>query len=404
MQPAAYINYFDLTDKIFFTMAVVILFTCIIYKFALKLGKPMVVGGIISGLIISHIPLPVRYFDIESCTVIGNFGIVLFIMFVGTEFNFKRLLIDKTNMVIPAILILIPFALGVITYPILFRFGLIDGYASSHRWLVAIFIGIAVSMSTFSILIMFVNNTRLKYTKIGKLAVFCATFAEGAFWVLFAIILAYFQKNSQIRVAPVFYLIGYVSFVIFIMPCLIKKLVSHISTSLVMLCFIVGGCLLSAVVADLVNLHPIFGGFIFGALLPRENHIIKKLREHLLEFIVVILLPVYFVKTGIEASTNLSFDGITLVISLIFIAVSFLGKYGGALIVGKIWNLSHKEIMVLGSLLSIRGTMEIAILNVGHEVGLLGSKSYSALVIMSLFTTWVATSISLAIGKKNNGV
>ena len=398
----SYMNYFDLTDKIFFTLAIVIIVTCISYKFTIKLGKPMVIGGIISGFILSHVPLSEKYFNIDQCTILGNLGIVMFMMFVGTEFNFKRLLVNKTNIILPVILVLVPFILGFTIYPLLLSLGLIDAYGIQHKWMVALFIGLALSMSTFSILIMFVNNTSLRFSRIGKIAIFCATFEEGAFWIIFGIILAFFQQNLEIKIAPMVYLIAYLIFVIFISPYVIKKIVNKISTELTMLGFIVVGCLLSAVLADLVNLHPIFGGFIFGVLLPKNNHIIHKLRGYLMEFIIIILLPIYFVKTGMDASTNLSFDSITIIISVIMIAVSFLGKYGGAFIVGRIWNFSNNEVMILGSLLSIRGTMEVAILNVGHEVGLLGTKPYSALIIMTLVTTWLATTLSSFFNKHKN--
>jgi Kef-type K+ transport system membrane component KefB len=394
-----YINSFDFTDKILFTLAIVILFTCLLYWSSIKLGKPMIIGGIISGLIISHVNLPVKYFDIERCAVIGNFGMVLFMMLIGTEFNFKRLLVNKSNIALPILLTIIPFVLGFTLLPIFIHFQLLDGYAISHRWLIAVFIGIAVSMSTFSILIMFVNNTKLSYTKIGKLAIFCATFEEATFWMVFAIILTFFQKNAELSLSPLSILAGYVIFVLFILPYLIRYMVNKITSEVIMLGFIVGGCLLSAVLADFVNLHQIFGGFIFGALLPKDNILIRKFREYLLEFIIIILLPIYFVKTGIDASANLSFDYITIVISLIFILVSLLGKYGAAFLAGKMWSFTNKEVIILGSLLSIRGTMEVAILNVGKEVGLIQSKLYGGLVIMTLVTTWIATTVSLYVNK-----
>lgn len=322
-------------------------------------------------------------------------------MFVGSEFNFRRILaVDKTNIILPFIIILIPFLLGAVTYLLLLKLGLIDSFGISHKFLIAIFIGIAVSMSAFSMLVMFINNTKLKFSRIGKVAIFCATFEDAVFWILFAIVLACFQENGYMHATPIIYLGLYILFIIYIMPFIINKIINKIHTSLSMLGLIFGGCLLSANLADLVNLHPMFGGFIFGLSLPRNNAIIKQLREHLLEFVIIILLPVYFVKTGIEASTSLSFDQSTMMVCIIFILISFLGKYGSAFIVGKTWHFSNKEIVLLGSLLSIRGTIEIALLNVGMEIGLLESKTYSALVIMSLITTWFATSLTLYLDKK----
>ena len=397
----SYVNFFDLTDKIFLTLAIIILFTCLMYRFTQKLGKPMVVGGILAGLIISHIPLSVKYFDIARCTVVGNFGIVLFMMFVGSEFHFRRLIADKANILLPFILILVPFILGFIMYPFLVRLHLINAYGQTHKWVVSVFFGIAISMSTFSILIMFVNNTRLRFSRIGKIAIFCASFEEGAFWMIFGIVLVFFQKSEAIQLLSIIYFVLYGLVMLFVMPKLIKVIVSSLTSEIAMLGFIVGGCLLSAVVADVVNLHPIFGGFIFGVLLPKNNRIIHKLREYLLEFIIIILLPVYFVKTGIDASAHLSINTLTIFLSVAFIIVSLLGKYGGAFIVGRIWSFSNRESLVLGSLLSIRGTMEVAILNVGHEVGLINTVLYSALVVMTVITTWIATSLSLYFDKQN---
>ena len=167
-----------------------------------------------------------------------------------------------------------------------------------------------------------------------------------------------------------------------------------------MLSFIIVGCLLSATLADLVNLHQIVGGFIFGIMLPKDNLIVRKIRGQLLDFIIIILLPVYFVQTGMNASINLKLDVATAILSCILILISIIGKYSGAWLAGKYSGFNNQDVLLFGSLLSIRGVLEVAILNIGVEVGLINHQAYSALVVMVLVTTWMATSISLHFNKQ----
>lgn len=257
-----YINYFDDVDKVFLTLFVIILFTGAMYRLSVLLGKPMIIGGILSGVILSRIPFPAKYFDIQSCSIFGSLGIVFFLMFIGSQFNLTQIVKSKFNRVIPLILICFPFILGALMIPILIKFGMVNLYARQHILLITGYLGLTMSVTALSMVSMFINYSYFKFSKVGKLAIYTATVGECVFWVIFGVILIYFQQNESLVLSKSINLILYVLFILHIAPRLIKYIVSKIQTKIAMLWFIVIGCLLSAVLSDLADLHQIFGGFI----------------------------------------------------------------------------------------------------------------------------------------------
>lgn len=137
-------------------------------------------------------------------------------------------------------------------------------------------------------------------------------------------------------------------------------------------------------------------------LLPRNNILIEKVRAQLDGFVAIILLPVFFVKIGMDASSKLQFDMVSVYLSLIFILVAIIGKYGSALIGGKFAHISIKDSVLLGSFMSIRGVTEVAVLSVGREVGLISQSTFTALVITVMVTTWIGTTITTYYNNKTS--
>ncbi len=391
---ALYINYFDNIDKVFITLSVIIFCTGAMYRLSILLGKPMIIGGLLSGVLLSHIPLSTKYFDIQSCSIFGSLGIVFFLMFIGSQFNFSRIIRSKFHRTVPFILIFIPFVVGALMIWVLLKFKMVDLYGQKHIILIAGYLGLTVSVTSLSMITMFINYSYFKFSKVGKLAIFTASIGEIAFWLIFGVILIYFQQNETLVLERSIGLAVYVVFLLHVAPKLIKYFVSKIETQIAMLWFLIIGCLISAVIADMVNLHQVFGGFIFGVLLPKHNVLINKVRAQLDSFVSIILLPVFFVKTGMDASVNIKFDSVSIYLSIIFIVIVIIAKYGSAIIGGKLAHISVKDSFVLGSFMSIRGVTEIAILSVGREIGLINQNTFTALVVMVMVTTWLGTNIT----------
>jgi Kef-type K+ transport system membrane component KefB len=390
-----YLNYHYYMDKVFLTMSVIIIITLLIYKIASRFGKPIVVGGIVAGMILSSSHIPVKYFDIDSCASLGSIGLVLFMMLLGSQLDFHQFTAKKSNVAITIISILVPFICGALFVPELIHLGFVNSYQQEHIFTFTAFIGLSISMAAFPIISMFIGHSGLINSPIGKFAIFCASIDEIVFWCLLTIIMIYFQKNNATHAYHPTYIILYLLFVFLVVPHLIKLIIEYIKSERAMIGFIISGCFLSATIADFANLHPVIGGFLFGIMLPKDNASIKHIRHGLNDFVNIALLPIYFVKTGIDANIHAAFNLKVVYIGLILTLIALGGKFIGSYIVGKILGYTRDESILLGSILNIRGVLEIALLNIGLEIGFISNQLYSMLIIMTLITTWIATTASL---------
>lgn len=414
-------NGFDSVDKLFFTLTVVVLTTNVIYLFMNKLNRPIVLGGVFAGVLIHHMNISPMFFDINTCAGLGQMGIVLFMMLVGNQLSYRNLFQRKIYMSVTLLNMLIPFILGFIVAGYLVKYQMtgyydpnvsmtpdyyaikttqIANHVNAHVELMfKVFVGLAVSMTAFPILSMFLTHTNLTNTVVGRIALLCGFVAEIVFWVVLGIILVTTQKNMTFTWFKPFDIVFYIIFITLVAPRLISYIVSKIKTERTMLGFMVVGCFAFAALADTVDLHQVFGGFIFGLLLPRGNPLIDAIRIRLSDLVNVTLLPIYFVQTGIVANIHFAVDPLTLYLAGVFTLIALVGKFSGGFITGKILGLSNSDSSMLGSLLNMRGIIEIVLLNVGLDIGLISEKMYTILIIMTLICTFIATTFSLKFGK-----
>lgn len=396
-------NIFDNADRLFITLTIVLVLSKIIYQIMYKFKRPMVLGGILAGVIINHLNLPAQYFDIKSCAGLGQIGIVFFMMIIGNQLSYKRLFAKASQ--IPASLFnaLIPFTLGFFFAGYMLEHSLAGDIPPDLHLMFKLFTALAVSMTAFPIMSMFLKNIGLLNTEIGRLGALCGLVDELFFWLVLGGILLLIQKDYIFTWFKPFDIVFYLIFVIFIAPKILRLLIARINSETTMLSFIVIGCFISAAIADSVNLHQIFGGFLFGLILPHDNQLLIKTRERLTETTNLLLLPIYFVETGIVANLHITTINTTMIyITLGLTLIALIGKFGGAYITGKLSGHSNYDSAFLGSLLNIRGIIEIVLLNIGLEIGLINDKIYTILICMTLICTFSATSMSLYLSKHLN--
>jgi Kef-type K+ transport system membrane component KefB len=232
------------------------------------------------------------------------------------------------------------------------------------------------------------------------LAVLCGSVDEVVFWLLLGSVLILSQRSEILGNYALGGAILYAVFMILMAPRLITYICSKISSTRNMLGFMLIGCFLSSVLADIVNLHEIFGAFLFGLLLPANNQYLQKAREQISEFITLMLLPIYFVKSGMLTSFHIIFNEKIIILGIIVTLIAIIGKFSGAFLTGRILGYSKSESMLLGSLLNMRGIIEVVILNIGLELNIISQSIYSILIIMTLISNFFATALSLHINKK----
>lgn len=388
------INAFDYIDRMFLTIIVIVGITALLYRVMGRFNKPMVLGGVLAGLIITSLHLPKEYFDLDSCSGLGDMGIIFFMMLLGSRFDFAIINERKANILISLFSIIFPFAGGAWFAKNLYY---LNASAVVHIKFpqFALLIGLTMSIAAFALVSLFLSHAHLLHKKISHLALLAASIDEVFYWLIFAFVLLYFQTNNILKVSKSVIFSCYMLGIIFIFPSLVKHIVSRIRNTRTMLGFLIIGCFISAVLADAVNLHQIFGGFVFGLMLPRNNRHIIQLRSRIEDFITVLLLPIFFAKIGAVADISIITNTNILWLAIIVTLISFVGKFSGVFISGKILGYKHHETAFLASVLNIRGVVEVVMMKVVWEVGIISLQIFTILILMALTSTWIATTSAL---------
>jgi Kef-type K+ transport system membrane component KefB len=367
-----------------------------------KLRQPAVIGEIIAGIVLG--PSLVGYyfpgfslflFPVESLPnlqFLSQIGLILFMFVVGMELDLHVL---KTKayeaIVISHASIVIPFTFG-----IALAYFLYNRYAPVGIPFLAfsLFIGIAMSITAFPVLARIVQERQLSKTKLGALVITCAAADDITAWCLLAAVIAIVKAGSFVSALYTILLaIIYVVLMVFVVRPFLKKVGDKyagrekLSKPIVAIFFIT--LLLSAYMAELIGIHALFGAFMAGIIMPANASFRSVFIDKVEDVAVVLLLPLFFVFTGLRTQIALLND-IALwkaCAGIIFIAVAgkFLGSALSARFVGQSW----KDSLVIGALMNTRGLMELVVLNIGYDLGVLTPEIFAMMVIMALFTTFM---------------
>jgi Kef-type K+ transport system membrane component KefB len=157
--------------------------------------------------------------------------------------------------------------------------------------------------------------------------------------------------------------------------------------------------LLSSLATEFIGIHTLFGAFLLGALIPHDSALARTLTHKLEEFVVVMLLPAFFAFTGLRTQIGLIHGGQWLLCGLI-ILVACAGKFGGSAIAARLTGMSWRDSAALGILMNTRGLMELIVLNIGLDLGVISPTLFAMLVIMAVVTTFATTPILDALNRR----
>jgi len=368
------------------------------------LKQPPVMGEIAAGILLGPSALgaisPAAYAWLlpadaaPHLRIVANIGVVLFMFLVGLELD-TRLLRGSA----PATLgishasIVAPFTLGsalaLVLYP---------RYSSSNvDFLVfALFIGVSMSVTAFPVLARILADRRLNATPLGATALACAAADDATAWCLLAVVSG--VASSQLGSAGITLalVLGYV----LVMFVAVRPLAAWITkradqrpgaVSPSMLALIFGLLLLSAVATEAIGIHALFGAFLFGVLIPHDSRLAEHLRVRIEDLVSVLLLPIFFAFTGMRTRIGLVSTSADWLMCAAIVAVATLGKFGGTAIAARAAGLTRRDASALGILMNTRGLMELIVLNVGLDMGVLSPTLFAMLVLMALITTFTTT-------------
>lgn len=367
---------------------------------ARKVRQPAVVGEVIAGIVLGPSLLGL-YFPEFATTLfpkasLGNLqflsqiGLILFMFVVGMELDLK-VLRNKAHdaVVISHASIIFPFTLG-----IGFAYFTYENFAPAgiNFTSFALFMGIAMSITAFPVLARIVQERGLQKTKLGTIAITCAAADDITAWCILAAVIAIVKAGSLgSSIFVILLAIGYVFVMLKVVKPFLKRIGDlhssreNLTQPVVGIFFLT--LILSSYTTEIIGIHALFGAFMTGAIIPENVKFRNIFIDKVEDVAVVLLLPLFFVFTGLRTQIGLLNDPSLWAVAGIIILVAVTGKFLGSAIAAKIVGQNWKDSLSIGALMNTRGLVELVVLNIGYDLGVLTPEVFAMLVIMALITT-----------------
>ena len=367
-----------------------------------KIGQPSVIGEIIAGIVLGPSLLGLYFpefsaslFPVKSLgnlQFLSQIGLILFMFVIGMELDLK-ILKNRANeaVVISHASIVIPFTLGVgLAYFVYNQFAP-EGIAFLSF---ALFMGIAMSITAFPVLARIVQERGIHKTKLGAIVITCAAADDITAWCLLAAVIAIVKAGSFVSSIYVILLaISYVTMMLFVVRPFLKKIgdlygsKDKLSKPVVAIFFLT--LIISSYATEVIGIHALFGAFMTGAIMPDITKFRNVFIEKIEDVSVILLLPLFFVFTGLRTQIGLINDPYLLKITGLIILVAVVGKFVGSALAAKFVGQSWRNSLTIGALMNTRGLMELIVLNIGLDLKVLTPEVFTMLVIMALITTFM---------------
>ena len=367
-----------------------------------KIGQPTVIGEIIAGIILGPSLLG-NYFpeissflfrpdSLKNLEILSQIGLVLFMFIIGMELDVKILRIRvKSALIISHTSILIAYFAGV-----LIAYFLYPTYASQNTSFTnfALFVGIAMSIAAFPVLARIMQERGMTKTAFGKQMITIAAIDDITAWCILAVVIAVIQAGSFLSAGfTIFLVMLYLVFMLYLVQPMMSKIASvYISKEIfnkkiVALVFII--LFISAYFTEIIGIKALFGGFLAGVIMPSNQHFKKVMAEKIEDFSLVVLLPLFFVFTGLRTHIGLISEGDLWSTCGWIILFAITGKFGGSFLAAKITGQNWRNASIIGTLMNTRGLMELIVLNIGYDLHILSTEVFTMLVVMTLVTTFM---------------
>ena len=365
-----------------------------------KIGQPSVIGEIIAGIVLGPSLLGLYFpefsvvlFPVESLgnlQFLSQIGLILFMFVIGMELDLKVLRNRaKEAVVISHASIVIPFALGIgLAYFVYFKFAPV-GIAFLPF---ALFMGISLSITAFPVLARIVQERGIHKTKLGAIVITCAAADDITAWCILAAVIAIVKAGTFVSSL---YVIGlafsYVIVMLFVVKPFLKKIgelygtKDNLNKPVVAIFFLT--LIISSYTTEIIGIHALFGAFMTGVIMPDITKFRNLFIEKVEDVSVILLLPLFFVYTGLRTEIGLINDPFLWKVTGFIILVAVIGKFFGSALAAKFVGQNWRDSLTIGALMNTRGLMELVVLNIGLDLKVLTPEVFTMMVIMALVTT-----------------
>ena len=402
-----------LVASFFIAAAVVMLVARLFGTLAVKIGQPRVMGEVVAGIslgptILGAISpsLQATLFPSDVLPAFGvaaNLGLIFYMFLVGLEIDVSQLkgrigqaaAISNTSVALPMML---GMAVALPLYPVV---------APDTKFAAfALYMGVAMSITAFPVLARILVERRMLKRPVGALTLACAAIDDVTAWFLIALATAVATAGTGSEVGVT---IGLAIAFCLVMGLLLRPLLARVATAYeqaghvpgVWVATIFAGVLVSAFITEEIGIAVIFGGFIAGMIMPRHAGLTEDVTRRIEDFVVVLLLPMFFAYTGLKTNIGLLDRPVLWWITGLLILVAIVGKFVGAAIAARLTGFDWRASAVIGTLMNTRGLTELIVLNLALEKGVISDGLFAALVLMALVTTFMAGPLLNLLDPKN---
>ncbi|CAK9781840.1 putative potassium:hydrogen antiporter [Cutaneotrichosporon oleaginosum] len=390
---------------------------CIITAFTLSLGwvfkfmnQPKVIAEVIAGIILgptamgripnfsnSIFPKP----SIPYLNLVSTIGLILFLFVVGLEVDISVAKRNGRNSAIISFAgIALPFAISsAIAIPVYDEFVDHSKVSFGHFLL---FICVSMAITAFPVLCRILTATKLLDTRVGVIVLSAGVGNDVVGWVLLALTLALSGQGSG--VSSVYILLAAVGWSILLLWPIRKAFywavkrsgsleTGHPTPGIMTLTLMI--VFISSFMTGIIGVHPIFGGFIAGLIIPHEGGFAIGITERIEDLVTMLFLPIYFTLSGLNTNLGSLTDGKAWGYVVLLCVIGFAGKFVGCAATAKLLKYSWRESGAIGMLMSCKGLVELIVLNVGLEAGIIEEKLFSMLVLVAVVLTFITTPCTL---------
>lgn len=392
----------------FIDIAIIVVVARLMGALFRRMGQPAVVGEIIAGIALGPSLLGALPGDLTEelfpsdvrpfLAVIAQLGLVLFMFIVGLELD-PQLVRGKERVaaIISLTSVALPFATGIAAAALLFdAHDIVDGEEVSFVAF-ALFLGASMSVTAFPVLARILTERGMHRTQLGVIVLACAAVDDVLAWSLLAVVVAVAGAADVIDIPLVIIeSVAYVAVMFLVVRPQLVRLADRYrqrgELTADMVAVVLVGILVSSWTTSIIGIHAIFGAFVFGVVMPRDAtvELFHDLLVRIEQIVVLLLLPVFFIVTGL--TVDIRGLGVANIGELaLIVCVACFGKFVGATAAARALGMRTRRAASIGILMNTRGLTELVILTIGLDNDILDEQLFTMLVIMAILTTVVTT-------------
>ena len=365
------------------------------------IGQPPVMGEMIAGIVLGpsvlglFSPQALSFLfppaSLETLRLLSQIGVVLFMFIVGMELDVRHVREKGSAAVmISHASIIVPFLLGAALSLFLYR-ELASPGTSFNAF--ALFIGVAMSITAFPVLARILEDRGMTQTHLGSIALTCAAVDDVTAWCILALVIA-LVKSTGIGISAITIVLTliFAASMFFIVRPQLGRLIKEPDSQLhrrrlipIILAFVMACALLT----ETIGIHALFGAFVAGVVMPPATEFRIFLKDKLEAFGSYALLPLFFAFTGLRTQVGLLNDWHDWLLCAVIILVAIAGKLGGSMLMSRWTGMNWSQSFSIGVLMNTRGLVELVVLNIGYDLGILSGRIFTMMVLMALVTTFM---------------